>query len=100
MEDFSKLIGYVVMFFVVILGVGLLGAYITLDIAKLYEVPYVSTLNFSQMYGLTIVVGLLKNRAITKDSEDDYTPAAKTAISVVAILAVWAISYMAHGLFF
>ena len=100
MEDFSKFIGYIVVFFVAIFGVGMLNAHILLDVAKLFKVPYVSELVFSQAYGLTIVVGLLRGAKVKKDQEDDYNPYVKVLLGVILLLAVWGIAYMAHGLFF
>lgn len=99
MEDLTKIIGAIALFFITIFGVSLLSAHIILDVAKLFAVPFVSTLTLSQAYGLGIVVSLFKGYANTKDDEET-SPYMKVVIGIAVLLGVWGIAYMAHAILF
>jgi nucleoside permease NupC len=87
-------------------GISFWMSYVTLDIVKLYKIPYLINFDFYQIFGSIIVLAIVRmktnNQKNDKDSEveDKFTQSiAQTISGGLNILLIWGLCYAAKYLF-
>lgn len=100
-------LGKVTLFLIAIislLSVGIFGAYIALSISTLYQIPYLSTMSFIQLYGLILVINLLKyNKDKKEKDQSSYGGKMKKIFleileKVVSLLVFWGLAYIIYNI--
>jgi hypothetical protein len=82
--------------------IGLLAVYIIIDVARLFQLPFLTELSFAQVYGLYSLINLMKfkftKEDLEKEAEDDEKAFAKSiAIAVIYtifLMLFWGMSYI------
>lgn len=89
-----------VILIVTVFGIGALEAYVCMEISDWFNIPIAKDLVFGQMFGLTILVGLLtmKIKSKTEESDEDSTKAAVSAVvqKVITILSTWFLAWAVY----
>jgi hypothetical protein len=89
-----------VILIVTVFGIGALEAYVCMEISDWFNIPIAKDLVFGQMFGLTILVGLLtmKTKSKTEESDEDSTKAAVSAVvqKVITILSTWFLAWAVY----
>lgn len=89
----------IVIFFLMIFGLGALEAHIAGDLANLFNVPMLKDLTFMQLYGVAIIWGIFSSKLPKKDSEDDYSGWMKLSMYAGSFLMVWGTAHLFHYFF-
>lgn len=89
----------IVIFFLMVFGIGALEAYIAKDLATLFNIPKLNELTFMQMYGLAIVFGIFSSKLPKKDAEDDYSGWMKLFMYATSFLVIWGTAHLFHYFF-
>ncbi len=110
MDNVLKFLSGFTLTLIVIIGsmlVGLLSVYIILDVSKLFELTFIVGLGLEKIYGLYIVIGIIRAKYSNEKDENDLSFTEKMGISIgklislVSILLIgWGLVYFAHWLFF
>lgn len=109
METLLKFLGNLTLTFIVLICgmlMGLFGTYVALDIAKLFELSFIVALGLEKLYGVALVVGLLRMKSSSNDSKgESYSDQMLSGLGkafeiCIAILISWPLFYFAHWLFF
>jgi hypothetical protein len=89
-----------VILIVTVFGIGALEAFVCMEISDWFNIPIAKDLVFGQMFGLTILVGLLtmKTKSKTEESDEDSTKAAVSAVvqKVITILSTWFLAWAVY----
>lgn len=88
-----------VIFFLMIFGIGALEAHIAKDLSMLFDIPKLKELTFMQMYGLAIIFGIFSSKLPKKDSEDDYSGWSKLGLYAISFLTIWGTAHLFHYFF-
>jgi hypothetical protein len=88
-----------IIFFLMVFGIGALEAHIAGDLSKLFNVPMLKELTFMQLYGVAIIWGIFSSKLPKKDSEDDYNGFVKLALYATSFLVVWGTAHLFHYFF-
>lgn len=88
---------------------GILQAYVVLDVSKLYDITYITQLGFLKIYGLIAIIGLIRMKfkpdppKNSGDTEVKTTAAEKmktafgtTFGGALSILIVWGLMYITY----
>lgn len=85
------------------IALGFLNAYVVIDIAKLYNVSFITEATFAQVFGVLLIFSLSiikpKDLDITKvkNKEEDALTIAEPALNkLVIILFAWGMAYFSH----
>lgn len=98
----TSLIGIALGLFILIItvfGIGALEAYVCMSISDWFNIPYAKDLVFGQMFGLTILVGILTMKTKPKSQKEEETDDnLRIALSVVlskitTLLATWVLAW-------
>jgi hypothetical protein len=97
----TSLLGIALGLFILIItvfGIGALEAYVCMEISDWFNIPVAKDLMFGQMFGLTILIGILTMKTKPKTKEDETEDNVKFALSVVfskvtTLLATWALAW-------
>ena len=89
-----------VILIVTVFGIGALEAFVCMEISDWFNIPIAKDLVFGQMFGLTILIGLLtmKTKSKTEESDEDSTKAAVSAVvqKVITILSTWFLAWAVY----
>ncbi len=104
MKQIASFIGVLFIGSALFFGIGFLVAYVILDLAQLFDVPYLKSLTLWQSFGLTIVFSVLSMKAKPRKNDDPEED--KIAIGVadsitgaLNVLMIWGLCYLANFLF-
>ena len=89
----------IVIFFLMVFGIGALEAHIAKDLAILFNVPVLKDLTFMQLYGVAIIWGIFSSKLPKKDAEDDYSGWAKLGLYATSFLLIWGTAHLFHYFF-
>jgi len=81
--------------------VGLLGVYVMLSIANLFDIKFITQFSFVQVYGIWCIMSLAKykyEKAKEEESESDKSWAMFAAIitDLLVFLSMWGLTFIAH----
>jgi hypothetical protein len=105
MKQIASTIGILFIGSALFFGVGFLQTYVLLDLARLFDVPYLKEIEFWQYFGIVIIFAVLTLKAKPKDKEEDsedekiVNGLAGTISGAINVLIIWGLCYLAKFLF-
>lgn len=94
-ELISYILGIVlglIIIVVTVFGIGALEAYVYMEISDWFNIPIAKDLTFGQMFGLSILIGLLtmKPKDVEDNDENDTKIAVRVVINkLISVLSTW-----------
>jgi hypothetical protein len=82
-----------------VFGIGALEAYVCMQISNWFNIPIAKDLVFGQMYGLTILIGLLtmKPKDVEDNDENDTKIAVRVVINkLIGVLSTWILAWTVY----
>jgi hypothetical protein len=81
---------------------GLLLTYVIRSIAQLYELGFITQFSFVQIYGVLVLISLIKYKYVKEDdkkfNEMIIENITKLIVNVIIILLAWGLSFIAYGI--
>jgi hypothetical protein len=74
--------------------IGLLAVYIIIDVARLFQLPFITELTFAQVYGLYSLINLMKFKFTKEDLEKEAEDDEKAFAKSIAIAVIYTIFLM------
>ena len=98
METLGKIFAFIIVLFISVL-VSFLQTYIIISIAGMYELSFITKLSFMQVFGLMLILVLVKYKRSESKSEDTFTESMSKGLSnalsnCVSYLLMWGIAYL------
>ena len=98
METLGKIFAFLIVLFIALL-VSFLQTYIIISIAGMYDVSFITKLSFMQVFGLMLILGLVKYKKSESQSEDNFSELMKKGLSnalsaCASYLLMWGMSYL------
>lgn len=98
METLGKIFAFIIVLFIAVL-VSFFQTYIIISIAGMYELSFITKLSFMQVFGLMLILGLVKYKRSESKSEDPFTESMSKVLSnalpnCVSYLLTWGIAYL------
>lgn len=103
MENLGKVTLFIVAFISLFL-VGIFGTYVILQIITLYQVPYLSTISFIQLYGLILVINIIRYNKDKKEKDDSpYTKKMGKIFleiieKIITFLVFWGLAFVTYNI--
>jgi hypothetical protein len=102
------LIGVIVIFTIMLISAFAilpLEVYIIRDIATLYNVEFITSMSKGVIFGVLIIIGIIKMKVDTNNKDDDgedftdkmIKPFLNMAKAVILLLFMWFMAYLIHG---
>ena len=104
MKQIATAIGVLVIAATLFFGTSFLISYAVIDIVRLFDIPYLKTFSFFNIFGVIIVISMIRMKTEHKKSEgenDDKMIQAisKTISGILSILMLWGLCYIVKYLF-
>lgn len=103
MKNLATAIGVLIIGSFLFFGISFLMTYVAIDVTRLYQIPYLNTFTFSNMFGLIVVVSMIRTKAQKKTDEDDSEKFARSIAETISgaltITLLWGLCYIAKYLF-
>ena len=106
MKQIASAIGILFIGSALFFGVGFLQTFVLLDLAQLFDVPYLKEIGFQQFFGIVVIFSVLTLKGKPKkdkdeDSEDEKIAhgVASTLSGALNVLMIWGLCYLAKFLF-
>jgi hypothetical protein len=105
MKQLATGLGIIVIGSFLFFGVSFLVTYVMVDLAALFEVPYLKDFTFWNFFGLTVIFSILNIKSKkTKGDEDDADEKlarsiGETLSSVITLLLLWGLCYVVNYFF-
>ena len=98
METLGKIFAFIIVLFIAVL-VSFLQTYIIISIAGMYELSFITKLSFMQVFGLMLILVLVKYKRSESKSEDTFTESMSKVLSnalsnCVSYLLMCGIAYL------
>lgn len=82
---------------------GLFGTYIVLSIAQLFKLAFITQFSFVQLYGIWIIIGLIKFKYIKSNPDETFSESMAKLFAIVfvnagTILLTWGMSFVAYSI--
>lgn len=101
-KNLLSLVG-IIMLIPISLSSSLLTAYVVLSLSGLYEIGFITSLSFLQIYGALIVINVVKYKVAQHSERSDMSPveaflyALKHVFGyIVGVLFLWGFGYLMH----
>lgn len=98
METLGKIFAFLIVLFIAVL-VSFLQTYIIISMAGMYELSFITKLSFMQVFGIMLIIGLVKYKNSEGKSEETFSDLMKKGLenalsSCVSYLIMWGIAYL------
>jgi hypothetical protein len=103
MKNLATAIGVLMIGSFLFFGTSFLMTYVSIDLIRLFQIPYLNALTFSNMFGLIAVVSLIRTKAPKRTDEDEAEKFARSIADTISgaltITFLWGLCYVAKYLF-
>lgn len=103
MKQIATAVGALVIASALFFGISFWMSYVIVDLIKLFDIPYLNTFSFFNVFGAIIVISIMRMKAEKKtegDTDDHLVRSIANSLSgFVSILLMWGLCYIVKYLF-
>lgn len=99
MKQIATAVGALVIASALFFGISFWMSYVVVDLVRLFDIPYLNTFSFFNVFGTIIIISIMRMKVENKKSEGDTDDQLVRSISntlsgFVSILLMWALCYI------
>ena len=104
MKQIATAIGVLVIGSTLFFGISFLMCYVVIDLIQLFNIPYLKTFSFFNVFGTIIILSIVRMKTENKKSESEtddqmVRSIANTISGALSILMLWGLCYIIKYLF-